>query len=163
MVYIKHACMVEYKCIFFLSARVTSEKFCYLLKSNQGPELHYAHLSEDVKFNCIDSFQVLLLLLLDITDKGLIVLISDHNVVFFLYNFRPVQNYFSSYETDKSVTRGGGGENPEKTTWHTHKQNLVCVTCDCKTDEFGSNLRRSVHCLGDGCCQSDIAFFNYPI
>ena len=44
---------------------------------------------------------------------------------------------------------GGGGENPEKTTWHTHKQNLVCVTCDCKTDQLGSNLRRSVHCLGD--------------
>ena len=58
---------------------------------------------------------------------------------------------------------GGGGENPEKTTWHTHKQNLVCVTCDCKTDQLGSNLRRSVHCLGDGCCQSDIAFFNYSI
>ena len=55
--------------------------------------------------------------------------------------------------------RGGGGENPEKTTWHTHKQNLVCVTCYCKTDQLGSNLRRSVHCLGDGCCQSDIAFF----
>ena len=36
---------------------------------------------------------------------------------------------------------GGGGENPEKTTWHTHKQNLVCVTCDCKTDQLGSNLR----------------------
>ena len=53
---------------------------------------------------------------------------------------------------------GGGGENPEKTTWHTHKQNLVCVTCDCKTDQLGSNLRRSVHCLGDGCCQSDIVF-----
>ena len=47
--------------------------------------------------------------------------------------------------------------------WHTHKQNLVCVTCDCKTDQLGSNLRRSVHCLGDGCCQSDIAFFNYSI
>ena len=63
--------------------------------------------------------------------------------------------------TDKSVTRWGvgGGENPEKTTWHTHKQNLVCVTCDCKTDQLGSNLRRSVHCLGDGCCQSDIAYF----
>ena len=24
------------------------------------------------------------------------------------------------------------GGDPEKTTWHTHKQNLVCVTCDCK-------------------------------
>ena len=53
--------------------------------------------------------------------------------------------------------QGGGGENPEKTTWHTHKQNLVCVTCDCKTDQLGSNLRQSTHCLGDGCCQSDIA------
>ena len=77
-------------------------------------------------------------------------------IISFLYNFRPVQDYFSSYETDKSVTRWGG-ENPEKTTWHTHKQNLVYVTCDCKTDQLGSNLRRSVHCLGDGCCQSDIA------
>ena len=54
---------------------------------------------------------------------------------------------------------GGAVENPEKSTWHTHKQNLVCVTCDCKTDQLGSNLRRSVHCLGDGCCQTDIAFF----
>ena len=145
---------------FFLSARVTSEKFCYLLKSNQGPELHYTLLSEDVKFNCIDSRSFYCYL---ITDKGLIVLISDHN--FFLFNFRPVQNYFSSHEADKSVTKGGGegrtlrkrlGENPEKTTWHTHKQNLVCVTCDCKTDQLGSNLRRSVHCLGDGCCDIDV-------
>ena len=47
------------------------------------------------------------------------------------------------------VGGGGGGENPEKTTWHTHKQNLVCVTCDCKTDQLCSNLRRSVHCLGE--------------
>ena len=55
-------------------------------------------------------------------------------IISFLYNFRPVQDYFSSYETDKSVTRRGGGrgggENPEKTTWHTHKQNLGCVTCN---------------------------------
>ena len=49
----------------------------------------------------------------------------------FLYNFRPVQDYFSSYETGKSVT-GGKGENPEKTNLHTHKQNLVFVTRDCK-------------------------------
>ena len=84
-------------------------------------------------------------------------------IISFLYNFRPVQDYFSSHETDKSVTRGGGGENPEKTTWHTHKQNLVCVTCDCKTGQLGSNLRRSVHCLGDGCCQSDIAFSITPL
>ena len=42
----------------------------------------------------------------------------------FLYNFRPFQDYFSSYETGKSVT-GGKGENPEKTNLHTHKQNLV--------------------------------------
>ena len=87
------------------------------------------------------------------------MLISDHNFV--LYNFRPVQDYLSSYETEKSVTRGG--ENAEKTTWHTHKQNFVCVTCDCKTDQLGSNLRRSVHCLGDGYFQSDIAFFNNSI
>ena len=61
---------------FFLSARVISEKFCCLLKSNQGPELHYAHLSGDVKFNCIDSRSFYCYL---ITDKGLIVRISDHN------------------------------------------------------------------------------------
>ena len=48
-------------------------------------------------------------------------------MICFLYNFRPVQDYFSSYETGKSVT-GGKGENPEKTNLHTHKQNLVCVT-----------------------------------
>ena len=42
------------------------------------------------------------------------MLISDHDdLLFFLYNFRPVQDYFSSYETGKSVT-GGKGENPEK-------------------------------------------------
>ena len=85
------------------------------------------------------------------------MLISDHNDAgFFLYNFRPVQYYFSSYETGKSVT-GGKGENPEETNLHTHKQNLVCVTRDCKTDQLGSNLRRRVHCLGVGSCQSDIA------
>ena len=52
-------------------------------------------------------------------------------LISFLYNFRPVQDYFSSYETDKSVTSWGGtrfGIYPEKTTWHTHKQNLVCVS-----------------------------------
>ena len=51
------------------------------------------------------------------------MLISDHNDAF-LYNFRSVQDYFSSYETGKSVT-GGKEENPEKTNLHTHKQNLV--------------------------------------
>ena len=81
------------------------------------------------------------------------MLISGH--IRFLYNFRPVHDYFSSYETGKSVT-GGKGENSEKTTLHTHKQNLFCVTCDCKTDQLGSNLGRRV-CLGVGCCQSDIA------
>ena len=70
---------------FFLSARVTSEKFCYLLKSNQGPELHYAHLSQDVKFNCIDSRSFYCYL---ITEKGLIVLISDHNFVFIQFSPR---------------------------------------------------------------------------
>ena len=54
----------------------------------------------------------------------------------FLYKFRPVQDYFSSYETGKSVT-GGKGEIPEKTNLHTHKQNLVYVTRDCKTDQLG--------------------------
>ena len=48
-------------------------------------------------------------------------------IISFLYTVRPVQDYFSSYETDKSVTRWGGGrgENPEKTTWHTHKQKMI--------------------------------------
>ena len=70
------------------------------------------------------------------------------------YNFWPVQDYFSSYETGKT---GGKGENPEKTNLHTHKQNLVCVTRDCKTDKLGNNLRRRVHCIGVGSCQSGIA------
>ena len=84
------------------------------------------------------------------------MLISDHDdLLFFLYNFRPVQDYFSSYETGKSVT-GGKGENPEKTNLHTQKQNLVYVTRDCKTDQLCSNLRRRVHCLGVGSCQNDI-------
>ena len=83
------------------------------------------------------------------------MLISDHNDAF-LYNFQTVQDYFSLYETGKSVT-GGKGENPEKTNLHTRKQNLVCVTRDCKTDQLVSNLRRRVHCLGVGSCQSDIA------
>ena len=72
------------------------------------------------------------------------MLISDHNDAF-LYNFRLVQDYFSSYETGKSVT-GGKEENPEKTNLHTHKQNLVL----CHPDQLGSNLRRRVHCLGVG-------------
>ena len=50
-------------------------------------------------------------------------------MICFLYNFRPVQDYFSSYGTGKSVT-GGKGENPEKTNLHTQKQNLVYVTRD---------------------------------
>ena len=50
------------------------------------------------------------------------MLISDYDDAF-LYNFRPVQVYFSSYETGKSVT-GGKGESPEKTNLHTHKQNF---------------------------------------
>ena len=33
------------------------------------------------------------------------MLISDYDDAF-LYNFRPVQDYFSSYETGKSVTGG---------------------------------------------------------
>ena len=67
------------------------------------------------------------------------MLISDHNDAGFLYKFRPVQDYFSSYETGKSVT-GGKGENPEKTNLHTHKQNLVCVTRDCKTQGYGEEF-----------------------
>ena len=80
-------------------------------------------------------------------------------IISFLYNFRPVQDYFSSYETDKSETRWGAGT-LRKRLGTPIRQNLVCVTCHCKTDQLGSNLRRSVHCLGDGFCQSDIAFFS---
>ena len=84
------------------------------------------------------------------------MLISDHNDAF-LYNFRPVQDYFSSYETGKSVT-GGKEENPEKKrTCTPTSRTWFCVTLDCKTDQLGSNLRRRVHCLGVGSCQSDIA------
>ena len=74
----------------------------------------------------------------------------------FLYKFRPVQYYFSSYETVKSVT-GGKGENPEKTNLHTHKQSLVCVTRYVRLINWAARLRRRVHCLGVGSCQSDIA------
>ena len=34
---------------------------------------------------------------------------------------------------------------------------LVCVFCDCKIDQLGSNLRRRVHCFCGCCCQNDIA------
>ena len=60
----------------------------------------------------------------------------------------------SSYETGKSVT-GGKGENPEKTTWHTHKHDLVCVTCDCRLVNWAATYGEVI-----GCCQSDIACFN---
>ena len=79
-------------------------------------------------------------------------------IISFLYNFRPVQDYFSSYETDKSVTRWGGGRTLRKRLG-TPTSRIWFVSPVIKTDQLGSNLRRSVHCLGDGCCQSDIAFF----
>ena len=56
--------------------------------------------------------------------------------------------------TGKSVT-GGKGENPEKTTWHTHKHDLVCVTCDCRLINWAATYGEVI-----GCCQSDIACFN---
>ena len=67
--------------------------------------------SEDVKFTCIDSRSFYCYL---ITDKGLIVLISDHNFVFIQFSPRHSQNYFSSYDTDKSVTRRGEGRTLRK-------------------------------------------------
>ena len=48
--------------------------------------MHYAHLSEDVKCNCIDSRSFYCYL---ITDKGLIVLISDPNFVLIQFSPRP--------------------------------------------------------------------------
>ena len=56
-----------------------------VLLSDQGPELHYAHFSDDVKFNCIDSRSFYRYL---ITDKGLIVLISEHKFVFIQFSPR---------------------------------------------------------------------------
>ena len=41
---------------------------------------------------------------------------------------RPFQDYFSSYETGQSVN-GAKKRTPRKTTWHTRKQNLACLTC----------------------------------
>ena len=64
------------------------------------------------------------------------MLISDHNDAFFI-QVSARSRLFSSYEMGKSVT-GGKGENPEKTNLHTHKQNLVCVTRDCKADQLGN-------------------------
>ena len=60
----------------------------------------------------------------------------------------------SSNETGKSVT-GGKAENPEKTTWHTYKHDLVCVTCDCRLINGAATYGEEI-----GCCQSDIACFN---
>ena len=76
---------------------------CAISLNTVDTESSVSPISEDVKFNCIDSRSFYCYL---ITDKGLIVLISGHNFVFI--KFSPVQNCFSSYETDKSVTRGGG-------------------------------------------------------
>ena len=83
------------------------------------------------------------------------MLISDHNDAF-LYNFRPVQDYFSSYETGKSVT-GGKRRTLRKRTCTPTSRTWFCVALDCKTDQLGSNLRRRGHCLAVGSCQSDLA------
>ena len=70
---------------FLIGASNIGEVLLSVKKSNQGPELHNAHLSEDVKFNCIDSRSFYCYL---ITDKSLIVLISDHNFVFIQFSPR---------------------------------------------------------------------------
>ena len=55
------------------------------------------------------------------------------NVFFFFFFFfflnsvlRPFQDFFSSYETGQSV--GGRKQNQEKTTRHTRKENLACLS-----------------------------------
>ena len=79
------------------------------------------------------------------------MLISDHNDAFFLYKFRPVQDYFSSYETGKSVT-GGGGEGrilrkrtctPTSKTWFVSPVIVRLIN-------WTARLRRRVHRLGVG-------------
>ena len=99
-----------------------------------------------MKFNFIDSWSFCCYL---ITDKGLIVPISEQILFYTIF-----AQFKSSYETGKSVT-GGKGENPEKTTWHTHKHDLVCVTCDCRLINWAATYGEVI-----GCCQSDIACLN---
>ena len=48
---------------------------------------------------------------------------------FFESVLRPFQYYFSSYENGQSEGGAKTGEPLEKTTWHTRKQNLACLTC----------------------------------
>ena len=56
------------------------------------------------------------------------------NFVQFYYYYsvlRPFKDYFSSYETNQSGRRGKSknGRSTRKTTWHTGKQTLACLTC----------------------------------
>ena len=91
-----------------------------------------------MKFNCIDAWSFCCYL---ITDKGLILLNSGH--IRFYTIFAPFKIILVHITGNR-----GKGENLEKTTWHTHKQNVVCVTCDCISDLLGSDLWKRVHCLG---------------
>ena len=83
------------------------------------------------------------------------MLISDHNDAF-LYKFRPVQDYFSSYETGKSVT-GGKGETLRKRTCTPTSRTWFVSPVIVRLIDWAARLRRRVHCLGVGSCQSDIA------
>ena len=76
----------------------------------------------------------------------------------FLYNFRPVQDYFSSYETGKSVTGGGGeGRTLRKRTCTPTSRIWFVSPVNVRLINWAARLRRRVHCLGVGSCQSDIA------
>ena len=47
---------------------------------------------------------------------------------FFFYSVKcPFQDYFT--HRDEPIDRWAKRENPGKTTWHTRKQNLACLTC----------------------------------
>ena len=49
-------------------------------------------------------------------------------VVFLIQFYRPIQDYLTHIETSQLVG-GAKREYPGKTTWHTRKQNLACLTC----------------------------------
>ena len=77
----------------------------------------------------------------------------------FLYKFRPVQDYFSSYETGKSVT-GGKGRTLRKRTCTPTSRTWFVSPVIVRLINWAARLRRRVHCLGVGSCQSDEGCFN---
>ena len=60
----------------------------------------------------------------------------SRQIYFFFYSvYRPCQDYFTHIETSQSVG-GAKREYRRKTTWHTRKQNLACLTC-CQCGALG--------------------------